>query len=561
LLEALNLSASITKRETRLQKLVQHFVDAQLPRAPQHIGDWLAAMAERFPELTERSQSLAAQWRRIDSSAEREDLSIRVANAENMGFGEDVLKHWIESRYQIVTKINALISEQRPNLEKLAASFPEIEQDLQLWTKWLIARDKAELKIQVANEAIQQEDQKIATLNKELSILTEAGRQLRMQIDHLENVSHSLLPAWSEKFPNICPTCNAKHDEGITTVVDRLKLELNEKIASSRKAYVEKQDAIKLLRSQQTQNGQHPISEERQRQLSAWLRTPESGSESLSSLLHLPDYYAHLVSSLQQIITIPSLLDLEKSCLLAAEVAKRVIDLINREDAKGESLWALPDRWKLIKKSVDEVALQVVTEHFPSTLEAVWLELVFFLTPARWNLAGSPRLKADSARGTQKLRVIVEPVSGEKNIDKPRLARYVFNQAEQHILGMAWFFTRYLTHGRFRRALVALDDPAQEMDQTTYRAFVRWLQVFSRLHAVGNISLSLVTFLHQEDRALDLARATSQKVTILQWAATMQTNGPDATVQELILRNDEQEPALPSAFKIPKIPDVANAQS
>jgi hypothetical protein len=555
-LSEFGLNASITKRETRLQKLVLHFLSEQLPRAPQQIADWLATLSKIVPKLAQRSQALASQWMRIDSPVEREEWSLRIANAERLGMGVEILASWIEERHVAIVSINALINENRSDLEKLAANLPEIQQDLELWSKWLVTRDKAEGAVQAAAGNLQQDDQSLAILNKELANLTETGRQLRMQFDHLEAVERNLLPNWAESHPDICPTCNTKHDQGIVSVVEKLTLDPHERITQLRLVYADKQQSIKKLRDHQATLGQCPLPSERQKQLAAWLYFPEEGPESLTASLLVPNFMARLITSLQQLITIPALSDLERSSLPFTDVAKRVIDLVSQEDAKGDALWILPDRWKKIKKAVDETALQIVAEHLPSTLETVWLELVFFLTPARWNIAGNPRLKPDIARGTQKLRVIIEPKSRNKSDEKILLARYAFNQAEQHILGMAWFFTRYLTHGRFRHALVALDDPAQEMDQTTYRAFVRWLQVFSRLHAVRDIPLSLVTFLHQEDRALDLARATSQKITLLQWARTLMTSGPTATVQDLILRNEEQKPSLPAILRMPKLAAV-----
>lgn len=555
-LSEFDLSSAITKPETRLQKLVLHFIEAQLPRATQQIGDWLTTLSHIVPELAECAQTLASKWMRIDSLAEREDISSRIANTERLGFGADILASWIEARHQIILSINELIAKNRSGLEKLAANLPEIQQDIELWSTWLVARKNMEQKVQSGTENLQKDDQQIVFLNKELVNLTETGRQLRIQFDHLEAISRDPLPRWAEIHPDICPTCNTKHERGIASVVDQLKFDLNKKIIELRETYAEKQQSLKLLRNQQASTGQCPISHERQTQLATWTYLPEEGQESLGASLLQPDFAQRHIASLQRLITIPALSDLEKNSLPIVDVARRVIDVVSKQNAIGEALWVLPDRWKTIKKSVDEVALRIVTEHLPSTLETVWLELVFFLTPARWNIAGNPSLKPDIVRGTQKLRVIIQPNGIAKNSEKILLARYAFNQAEQHILGMAWFFTRYLTHGRFRHALIALDDPAQEMDQTTYRAFVRWLQVFSRLHNVRKIPLSLVAFLHQEDRALDLARATSQKITMLQWARTLQTSGQNATVQDLILRNEEQKPSLPTIFRMPKLVSV-----
>lgn len=545
------LSAQITKRETRLQKLVSHFVADQFPRAPQQINDWLKAVYARVPEAREEANALATEWMRVDGHEEREDLALQIANAERAGLGAEILATWLSKRANIVSGINALIARQATYLQKLAANFSDIQQDLDAWHRWLLAQEQADKSIQPVNASLQQDEQKLVELSKQLSDLTERGRQLRMQFDHMHNILQDQLPAWAETHPNTCPTCNTDHAEGILKVVHQLKSQLEKQINALRKEYAEKQELLKKMRAQQATRGKCPVPEERKKELAGWLRFPSEGPESLEADLRRPQYKERLLSLLQQLIAAPSLVDLVKMSTPASENANRVMGLISQEDARGEELWILPERWSQIKKRTDEVALRIVREHLPLTLEAVWRELVFFLTPARWNVAGEPKLKADLARGDQKLRVVIEP-KGNSQQDGGRglLARYTFNQAEQHVLGLAWFFTRYLTHGRFVYALIALDDPAQEMDQTTYRGFVRWLQVLTRLHAVNCIPLSLITFLHQEDRALDLARATSQQVMMLRWAKTLQTEGPNSTVHHLVLRNDEQRSPVPQVFRV-----------
>jgi hypothetical protein len=92
-----------------------------------------------------------------------------------------------------------------------------------------------------------------------------------------------------------------------------------------------------------------------------------------------------------------------------------------------------------------------------------------------------------------------------------------------------------------------MDDPAQEMDQVTYRKFVRFAQCFLRLHRAMKRKTRLVVFLHQEERALDLARATALDgaVTILDWAKEIRMGEPKATVRLLRLRNAEQRAPFP----------------
>ena len=117
-----------------------------------------------------------------------------------------------------------------------------------------------------------------------------------------------------------------------------------------------------------------------------------------------------------------------------------------------------------------------------------------------------------------------------------------------------------LSHGRFLTPLVALDDPAQEMDQVTFRRFVRFLQSFVRPHRRAAKPLQLVAMLHQEDRALELARAISKdgEVTMLSWAREMRASGADPTVGSLKLRNPEQRAPLPQPLR-PQVQSAVGA--
>ena len=81
---------------------------------------------------------------------------------------------------------------------------------------------------------------------------------------------------------------------------------------------------------------------------------------------------------------------------------------------------------------------------------------------------------------------------------KGRVARYVLNQAEIHTLGLARFFTRYLTRGRFFHACIVMDDPAHEQDQTSFRELSRLLETLARLHRIYSCPLKLVVMLNQE---------------------------------------------------------------
>ena len=70
---------------------------------------------------------------------------------------------------------------------------------------------------------------------------------------------------------------------------------------------------------------------------------------------------------------------------------------------------------------------------------------------------------------------------------------------------------------RFRHAWLILDDPAQEMDQPTFRELTRFLATVLRPHEHAIRPFTLLLLLHQEERALDAARETDSGLYVLGW--------------------------------------------
>jgi hypothetical protein len=274
---------------------------------------------------------------------------------------------------------------------------------------------------------------------------------------------------------------------------------------------------------------------------------PSEGADSLSQRLTSdPGAWRSVLSPMQRLLAGPALPDRLDTETVESR-ADALMQSLVMQDEQGENKREAPERWKRLKKSIDDAAREVVARHLPGTLEAVWLEIALALAPARWNQI-SYGMKLDQQRGTSRLGIITKR-QGSSADEIPVV--HVLNQAEQHVLGLAWFFTRHLVHGRFLTPLMALDDPAQEMDQVTYRRFVRVLQSFVRLHDQTNKPLQLLVMLHQEDRALELARAIAKdgELTMLAWAREMRASGPDATVTSLKLRNPEQQAPLPEPLR------------
>ena len=195
----------------------------------------------------------------------------------------------------------------------------------------------------------------------------------------------------------------------------------------------------------------------------------------------------------------------------AESEANRVAQEIVRQFANAAAIWEGPENWKPVHDGLKASLTSVVNEHLPNTLQQLWTEFYLNLTPARWLLPGPMKFDVKATRTDQKLSIVIE--AGENAL----LPRYVLNLSEIHILGLAWFFTRYVTHGRFYCSCLIMDDPAQELDQTSYRDLCRLWETLIRLHKVYSMPLKLVAMLHQESRALEAARATGGLLYVLGW--------------------------------------------
>jgi hypothetical protein len=171
-------------------------------------------------------------------------------------------------------------------------------------------------------------------------------------------------------------------------------------------------------------------------------------------------------------------------------------------------MFEAPSNWKPVKESLTALLADIVNQHLPRTLGALWSELFLNLTPAPWLLPERPSIGVTCKRGEQRSTLQV----------KGRLARYLLNQSEVNVLGLGWFFTRYLTRGRFSHAFLVMDDPAQALDQAGFRDLCRLWGTLIRLHRIYERPLHLVVTLAQENRAIEAARATGGVLSFLGWS-------------------------------------------
>lgn len=80
-----------------------------------------------------------------------------------------------------------------------------------------------------------------------------------------------------------------------------------------------------------------------------------------------------------------------------------------------------------------------------------------------------------------------------------------------------------------------LDDPAQEMDQPSFRELVRLWETLLRIHQRKERPLTMIVALHQEDRALDATRATNGQLYILGWQKEQQDRNTQSSIKRVVL--------------------------
>ncbi len=500
-----NLSSAITRRETRAQRLIEGELQKEAWHFPQSLMNWLETTVLFFPDLKAEGQLLVARWRNWQ---ERQGQCIEYM-ADNVLLGEvsavrQVLSARLTERNSLLSDTRTLVSQATVLIESLRNQLHGVEKELDAWGEWLI-RQSSQTNVS-SNEDQKQLGLQIEQMRKDLGDLRRKFAFERKHAAHLEKLKTEFLDEWIKEQPETCPTCGQNHPEGIEQVIDNINNLSNNKLLEFEQKGKQLNATLAKMEAQITSFGICPVNQQRQAELQTLLQ-PFFSDESLQTLLTDSSKRATLKQRIQVAQRLPAVSEvLEDVDVIAEQVAERCLTL----DSEAERLWPLPERWAIIVKALRGECGSIVEQHLPETLQKLWWEITLTLTSARWNLAAKPVFQIKGQRNAQKLIIGVD-----QRPETP--ARYLFNQAERHIMGLAWFFTRYLTHGRFHRAFIVLDDPAQEMDQTTFRSFARFIQALMRLQSKKNTPLDMLMFLHQEDRALDMARATSGRFLMLPW--------------------------------------------
>ena len=501
-LRGLGLSAAITKADTAYERIAKREIDLALPPLPHSLVTWLEA-AENLPGIS--ISGLGPQWRAWGELG-RNELAKEFAESNNNETKlTEETRRWLTRFNQLAIGSVEVIKGIEVRIESIRTEFDNAATRIAVWGEWL------ERRAQLPDAASSPEAEPIAKKLRELQALQKLvlgrGRSAGGHFEHLTAVEAFVRETWSKDHSGECPTCGADHTDqgGILKVVEELRAQTSSERDRLRQEFNDLKVQIEQTQKQLAELGQTqcPLSSEDQSKLAEslqWLVPTGTNLPDWIGLRSQREALLKAISILRQIPPTPSGVDVDGS---AEGVVKKILSRFRTADETFEA----PNNWKPVKEKLTQTLASIVNEHLPRTLEKLWRELALNLTAAPWLLPDSFRIDVVTRRGEQASTVRV----------KGRLARYILNQSEIHTLGLAWFFARYLTRGRFFHACIVMDDPAHELDQTSFRDLCRLWETTMRLHRVYRRPLKLIVMLNQESRAVEAARATGAILSVLGW--------------------------------------------
>ncbi|CUV65044.1 hypothetical protein BN3087_160001 [Sulfurovum sp. enrichment culture clone C5] len=529
------INAQVKKIDTASQKVIESYL-SQVFTVPLSFLNWLSNH-----QLAEHPFFMAAQvfkneWNEF--SAQKE-IYIKTL----LGGSEDEKKHMLMKLLSNKGKLLSKNHEFYNSVNKYTSLFDhDMVADIEKWSQWLCAQTS--LADKDSSHIVKLKTQR-NELSKEREKVIKNGQRLKARVEHIQTVQIFMnTHAWNEESPNECPSCGSDltNRQGASQAISLLLQQSQSEQNTLRDEYKTLSDKIKLLDSELLSLGEmpNPLSSERQIELQEkllWLIPNDiSFSDYLSS-----ESNTILLKETIQIVQLrqpinEKMYNEDEVNAMSIEMAKK----IEHEIISIKENFEQERAWTQVKKITNEEIMHIIDQHLPSTYQLLWMEIAQALTPAPWQYQGRVQLDADLKN---KQSTVTVDIVGED--DKKRLAHYILNGAEIHVLGLAWFFTRYLTFGRFQHAAIILDDPAQEMDQHTFKDLCRFFEILVRLHRVNKIPLSFVVMLHQDERAVELVRMLNGWLHQLRW-----NNDGNVDMVTLKLMTDEFKAPFPNFLSI-----------
>lgn len=530
------LSGATKLSETAYRGLAETLFSEQLQRPSPEFLDWLRFLERLSDEDGGSATKLVSDWTSQQVNVVKR-LAETVARLQAIGASPTNIAQAIREKLDEFDRLAKQSSDFRQRLESRIVTLREqldvVLTQMENWGVWLASQATTQVAPEADSQALKVEIENIA---KERATLEANGKALRGRLDLLDQAKQFLATHWSAQHPDTCPVCNSDvaAREGIVVVVTALQEETNATIQMLRTRHVEIQNQQKALDTKLNAIGVSicPLAAEEQARLKDWLQRFLPMETTLEDLLINPQSRRKLKDDLSRMRILP---EAPKSyadiTLVVDRLAGDFIALTQEADKALEDPQSIGE----VKKAFEQRLENVMKGHLPSTLGKVWMEITMTLTTAPWLIPIAPVMKLDQ-RGKS-----LSVQAGEKG----QLIRYIFNAAERHVLGLAWFFTYYLAKRRFEEAWMLLDDPAQEMDQPSFRELVRLWETLLRIHRRQERPFTMIIALHQEERALDATRATNGQLYILGWQKEQREISSQASVKKVVLLAPGYHPMKP----------------
>lgn len=505
------LTAIAKKRDTIFARIGERKLAEALARPAAGLLDYLRVRAEVGGDEGRTAETVIAEWEDMDNALRSQgEMLARLAalistNEKSMA---DALRPFITSFAARLVQTRTLLQLLNEQTADLTGELPDLLQAARAWGEWL-ARP--------AGPANNESGASAEPLNRRLAEILVArnkieaqGQAARKRLEHLISALQ-YVALWEKDHPDTCPTCATQLTDrgGIRKVAQELHDEVEVKLGEIRVEFQTRSQEIRAIEAQLKALGQDqcPVPEPTRNRLNEILTRVAGQQFDASAWLGVPERRGVVERLLAHMATPPAEpaeMGLDGQAKILMDVSAAIATKWREADQIGEE----PDAWEFVRKAFQDLTQRIITAHLPNTLERVWWEIAANLTSAPWLLPERPRFQLEIRRGDQRVYL----TAGENT-----LVRYLLNNAEQHILGLAWTFTRFMVDSRFRHAWLLLDDPAQEMDQPTFRELARFLATLLRLHEHAARPFTLLLLLHQEERALDAARETDSGLYMLGW--------------------------------------------
>lgn len=529
------LNIAIKLSSTAYNRLADALLSEQLQRPSPEFIDWLRFLGRLSDEDGRYASTLVTDWTSQQDTVVKR-LADTLAKLQEKGAPQLHITQVIQEKLSEYDVLARKSEEFRQRLEtRLVALREQLEDALiqiETWGAWLASQadtqDRSEADGEVKTE--------IENVAKERTELEKNGKLFRGRLDLLDQARQFLTSHWATQHPDICPVCdsNVADRQGIEAVVSTLQEETNTTIQTLRTRHVEIQARQKELDAKLKAAGMStcPVAAEDQARLKHWLTPFLPEDAILEDWLIDPQQRQQLKRDLSRMGILPVA---PKPYADATQESERLATDFIALTQEADRVLEGPQSIGEVKKAFEQRMEKILMNHLPATLGKVWEELTLTLTTARWLLPDQPNLKLGQRGKSLSVQV------GKTG----RYIRYIYNVAERHLLGLAWFFTHYLAKRRFDEAWMLLDDPAQEMDQPSFREFVRLLETLLRLHQEKRRHFTMIIALHQEERALDAARATNGKLYILGWQQKQEDTSDRPSVKKIVLLAPGYHPLKP----------------